>query len=83
MEKGRVFHPAEVSIGRGGRLTFTNEDQFIHQIYVSASPFGFETDERAPGQNVTETFSTLGTFEARCRIHPKMKLVVHVSGRDQ
>ena len=78
MQKGRVFRPAEVRIARGESLTFTNNDDFIHQIYVQAPDFSFDTEEKNPGQNVTQTFTTVGTFEVRCHIHPKMKLVVRV-----
>lgn len=78
VQKGRAFHPAEVSINRGEALTFTNDDDFIHQIYVEAPDFSFDSDEKNPGQDITETFTASGTFEVRCHIHPKMKLVVHV-----
>ncbi len=75
VQKGREFHPAEITVNRGESLTFTNEDAFIHQIYVDGL---FDSDERAPGENITETFTKSGTFVVRCHIHPKMKLVVHV-----
>ena len=75
VQQGRAFRPAEVTINRGEALTFTNNDEFIHQIYV---PDLFDTDEKSPGQNITENFPRSGTFEVRCHIHPKMKLVVHV-----
>ena len=78
VQKGRVFRPSEVRIARGESLTFTNNDDFIHQIYVQAPNFAFDTEEKNPGQNITETFTTAGTFEVRCHIHPKMKLVVRV-----
>ena len=78
VQKGRAFRPAEVNINRGESLTFTNDDEFIHQIYVKSSGFAFDSDERNPGQDITETFTAPGTFEVRCHIHPKMKLVVHV-----
>jgi len=78
IQKGRTFHPGEVTLNRGESLTFTNNDEFIHQIYVQASGFSFDSDERNPGQDITETFSAPGTFEVRCHIHPKMKLLVHV-----
>jgi plastocyanin len=74
-QQGRTFRPSEVTINHGESLTFTNNDEFIHQIYVAGL---FDTDERSPGQNITETFPQSGTFEVRCHIHPKMKLVVHV-----
>ena len=75
VQQGRTFRPAEITINRGETLTFTNNDEFIHQIYVSGL---FDSDERAPGQNINESFPDAGTFEVRCHIHPKMKLVVHV-----
>jgi plastocyanin len=75
VQSGRAFHPAEVSINRGEALTFTNKDEFIHQIYVSGL---FDSEEKTPGENLTESFTQSGTFEVHCHIHPKMKLVVHV-----
>ena len=75
VQQGRAFHPGEISINRGEALIFTNNDEFIHQVYV---PGLFDSDEKAPGQNLTESFPEAGTFEVRCHIHPKMKLVVHV-----
>lgn len=75
VQQGRTFRPAEITINRGETLTFTNNDEFIHQIYVSGL---FDSDERAPGQNINESFPDAGTFEVRCHIHPKMKLMVHV-----
>lgn len=78
VQKNRAFRPAEVSINRGESLTFTNNDEFIHQIYVQSPSFSFDSDEKNPGQNITESFTAAGTFEVRCHIHPKMKLVVRV-----
>jgi plastocyanin len=74
-QSGRAFHPADVTITKGESLTFTNNDQFIHQIYVAGL---FDSEEKGPGENLTETFTRTGTFQVRCHIHPRMKLVVHV-----
>lgn len=74
-QSGRAFHPTEITINRGESLTFTNDDEFIHQIYVTGQ---FDSEEKAPGEDITESFTSAGTFEVRCHIHPKMKLVVHV-----
>ena len=75
VQSGRTFRPGEVTINRGESLTFTNDDEFIHQIYVANQ---FDSEEKSPGENITENFTVAGTFEVRCHIHPKMKLVVHV-----
>ena len=74
-QSGRAFHPGEITIARGDTLTFTNRDDFIHQVYAAGQ---FDSEEKAPGQTLTESFPNGGTFEVRCHIHPKMKLVVHV-----
>ena len=76
VQKGRRFSVPEITIRRGESLTFTNNDEFIHQMYVDGL---FDSDERLPGQNLTEGFPRTGTFEVRCHIHPKMKLVVRVN----
>jgi plastocyanin len=76
VQKDRRFNPAEVTIRKGETLTFTNNDEFIHQIYSTGL---FDSDERSPGQTLDESFAQSGTFEVHCHIHPKMKLVVHVN----
>lgn len=75
VQKGRRFLPAEVTIRKSESLTVTNDDEFIHQIYSEGL---FDTDEKRPGQNIVANFPRSGTFEVRCHIHPKMKLVVNV-----
>ncbi|MEO8300155.1 MAG: hypothetical protein ABI608_00100 [Rhizomicrobium sp.] len=76
VQKGRRFSVPEITIRRGESLTFTNSDEFIHQMYVDGL---FDSDERLPGQILTEAFPRAGTFDVRCHIHPKMKLVVRVN----
>ncbi|HEY0265294.1 MAG TPA: plastocyanin/azurin family copper-binding protein [Rhizomicrobium sp.] len=75
IQKGRAFRPAEITVASGAGLTFTNEDSFIHQIYVDGL---FDSDEKAPGENLNETFPRAGTFQVRCHIHPTMRMTVHV-----
>ena len=75
VQKGRAFRPAEVAINRGETLTFTNEDSFIHQIYVDGL---FDSEEKAPGENLSESFPAAGTFQVRCHIHPTMRMTVRV-----
>jgi plastocyanin len=76
IQKGRRFTPPEITIRAGDSLTFTNDDEFIHQMYSDAL---FDSDERKPGEVLTQVFTRAGTFEVHCHIHPKMKLVVHVN----
>jgi plastocyanin len=78
VQSGRAFHPGEVTINHGDTLSFANQDEFIHQIYVKSDAMTFDSDEQPPGQTVQLKFPTAGTFEVHCHIHPKMSLVVHV-----
>ena len=75
VQKGRAFRPSEATIAAGQTLTFTNEDSFIHQIYVDGL---FDSDEKSPGENLNETFRRAGTFQVRCHIHPTMRMTVRV-----
>jgi plastocyanin len=74
-QKSRAFRPTEVTIAKGEQVTFTNNDSYIHQIYVDGL---FDSDEKAPGENLNETFPRSGTFQVRCHIHPIMRMTVHV-----
>ena len=75
VQQDRAFHPGEVTINRGESLSFTNRDEFIHQIFVVGL---FDSEEKNPGEILTESFPQSGTFEVHCHIHPKMRLTVHV-----
>ena len=68
----------QIDIGPGDAVQFSNEDQFLHQIYVAAGGLDFDSREQPPGDVITINFPNPGTFEIRCHIHPKMSLVVNV-----
>jgi plastocyanin len=74
-QKSRAFRPTDVTVNRGETVTFTNDDSYIHQIYVEGL---FDSDEKAPGENLNETFPRSGSFQVRCHIHPTMRMTVHV-----
>jgi plastocyanin len=78
VQTGRAFHPTEVTIQHGQTLDFSNEDEFIHQIYVDTEGFNYDSAEQSPGQVFHIAFPAAGTFAVRCHIHPKMLLTVHV-----
>ena len=78
VQSGRAFHPVEIAIARGATLDFSNEDEFIHQIYVDSAGFAYDSAEQPPGQTLHIAFPDAGTFPIRCHIHPKMLLIVHV-----
>ena len=77
-QRGREFAVAAISIARGDSIRFTNEDEFLHQIYVDSPEMAFDSDEQRPGQTIEARFPKAGTFPVRCHIHPKMLLTVRV-----
>ena len=77
-QKGRAFSYSQITIARGDSVLFTNEDEFLHQIYVGSKDVAFDSDEQPPGQTVQVNFPRLGIFPVRCHIHPKMLLTVRV-----
>jgi plastocyanin len=78
VQKGRAFAISDITIPRGDTVLFTNEDEFLHQIYVDSRNMSFDSPEQAPGQTIEVNFPRSGTFPVRCHIHPKMLLTVHV-----
>ncbi len=78
VQKGRAFSPSSIEIGVGDTLRFSNEDEFLHQIYVKSPTFNFESAEQPPGQTVDLRFPVAGNFVVQCEIHPKMHLDVTV-----
>jgi plastocyanin len=78
VQSGRAFHPGEITIARGTTLDFSNQDEFIHQIYVDSPNFSYDSEEQDPGVTFHISFPSVGTFPVRCHIHPKMLLIVHV-----
>lgn len=74
----RSFKPNEIAIAAGDSLAFSNQDEFIHQIYVDSDKIDYDSAEQPPGQIITIRFPKSGDFPVRCHIHPKMLLTIHV-----
>jgi plastocyanin len=77
-QKRRAFSVKSVQVAAGDTVKFSNEDTFVHQIYVEARTLTFDSDEQPPGTSVEIRFPAAGDFEVRCHIHPKMLLNVNV-----
>ena len=78
-QRNRVFQPNRLEITRGDSVRVVNDDgELIHHAYIATDDFSFDSGEQQPGSNVSIVFSKAGTFTVRCRIHPKMALVVTV-----
>lgn len=77
-QKDRAFNLKTLTVATGDVVQFTNDDEFIHQVYVNSNNFKFDSAESQPGDVINLKFSVPGTFVVQCHIHPKMMLVVTV-----
>jgi plastocyanin len=78
-QKGREFHPGEISIKHGETLQMINDDaDLLHHAYVDSPKFSFDSGDQQPGSKTDITFPVAGDFDVLCAIHPKMRLTVQV-----
>ena len=66
-----------VVIGVNNTVTWTNNDQVTHT--VTADDGSFDSGLLEPGQMFVYTFTTAGTYEYHCQIHPWMNGTVIVT----
>jgi plastocyanin len=73
-----AFMPSAVEVVRGGSLAITNDDPFLHHVFVESPGFRFDSGEQKPGETIIVRFTVPGRFVAQCAIHLKMRLTVDV-----
>jgi plastocyanin len=77
LPKSYRFAPTAITVRAGATVTWTNHDNFSHNVSLD----GQGPLVMSPGQSVTYTFATAGTFAYVCSFHPKdMKGSVLVTG---
>ncbi|MEE3067641.1 MAG: cupredoxin family copper-binding protein [Actinomycetota bacterium] len=74
---GFAFAPATLKVGVGTTVTWINRDEEPHT--VAASDGSFHSPGMGTGASFTHTFSTAGTFDYVCSIHPMMHGTVVVT----
>lgn len=69
-----AFNPGTLTVKKGATVTWINNDSAPHQIKSGS----FNSTQLTNGQNFSFTFTTSGTFDYSCAIHPSMtgKIVV-------
>ena len=78
VQKGRAFSTEEITLRVGDQITFVNDDVYGHNVYSESNAGPFDIGLQKPGEDRTVTFNSAGTFDIRCRIHPKMRMTVQV-----
>ena len=77
-QKGKSFSVSELHVKVGDTVAFKNDDDVSHNVFSVSKVQPFNTKMQTPGTEAAVTFTTEGTIEVRCAIHPGMKLKVQV-----
>jgi plastocyanin len=78
-QQGIRFSRPEITLKVGDTLHFHNHDDVTHNIMIIDSDDDAEDQGmQKPDQVISKQFSQAGIYEARCAIHPKMKLIITV-----
>ena len=65
-----AFHPQRITVRAGTTVTWTNEDDVPHTIASSSKLF--KSKALDTGDKFSFTFTTPGTYEYFCSLHPHM-----------
>ena len=68
LPKSYRFAPPAIVIPTGSTVTWTNRDDFTHNVTL---PDGSAPLTMSPGASATHTFDTAGEFDYLCSLHPK------------
>ncbi len=65
------FVPAAITVSAGTSVTWTNHDNFTHNVTFKDG--GLPSDEHVlkPGETYSFTFATAGTYHFQCTFHPQ------------
>jgi plastocyanin len=65
MAKSYRFDPKTIEVDTGATVTWTNDDNFTHTVHVD----GMEDHKVEPGDRVSISFPSAGTFHYVCTLH--------------
>lgn len=69
-----LFTPSQITVAKGGTVTWTNKDSTTHTVVDDLSNVGGpDSGNIAPGATYSFTFNKTGSFQYHCRIHPSMR----------
>ena len=71
-----AFAPSPIAVSVGGTVTWANNDNVAHTS--TADGGAWNSGSIAPGATFSRTFSSAGTFQYHCTIHPGMVGTVNV-----
>lgn len=74
-----AFTPADITVKKGTKVTWTNQDSTTHTVTEADGKTGPDSQTLANGQSYSFTYDQTGTFSYHCSIHPEMTGTVTVT----
>ncbi len=72
--KNMMFMPPQISIQKGGTVTWTNNDSVAHTVTDDLKNVGGpDSPSIAPGAKYSFTFDKTGSFQYHCTFHSSMR----------
>ena len=71
--KDFAFSPSELTVSKGSRVIWRNEDSVKHTVTFDQNQFYFINYPLQPGQEASDYFNYAGEYNYHCSIHTSMK----------
>jgi plastocyanin len=69
-----MFTPSQITVAKGGTVTWTNNDNVTHTVVDDLSNVGGPASgDIQPGSTYSFTFNKTGSFQYHCSIHTYMR----------
>lgn len=77
-QKNKEFTKSEITINKGDKVKFLNEDPFFHNVFSLSDAALFDLGSFPQGESKEIIFDEAGEVEVECAIHPNMKMLITV-----
>jgi plastocyanin len=72
--RNMMFTPSQITVAKGGAVTWTNNDSTAHTVVDDLSNVGGPNSGNIePGATYSFTFDKAGSYQYHCSIHPYMR----------
>jgi plastocyanin len=78
VQQGRKFIPDLVAITVNERVSFPNEDPFLHNVFSQSGARKFDLGSFQRGESKERAFPEAGVVDVYCNIHPEMAATILV-----
>lgn len=77
-QKNKEFTKQSITIKKGDKVRFVNEDPFFHNVFSLSDAAFFDLGSFPQGDSKEVEFTEAGEVEVECAIHPNMKMTIKI-----